>query len=155
MDKSFLVEQLRQQLQLSARTAVKATEDATIGVKTAAGGDNRRRNANLASAQATRAERGYHELAVLDSFRPPAFPRGARIGLGAIVEVEDDAQGKTFFIAPVGAGTELTGPGGDGYLTVVTPQSPIGRAVIGRREGDEIEVDLKGDAHEWRISFVG
>jgi transcription elongation GreA/GreB family factor len=155
MDKSFLVDQLRQRLQGSARTAVKATEDAVVGVKTAAGGDNRRRNANLAGAQATRAERGYHELAVLDSFRPGAFARGARVALGAIVEVEDGEHGRTFFLAPVGAGTELTGPGGDGFLTVVTPQSPIGKAVMGRREGDEIEVDLKGDAHEWRISYVG
>lgn len=69
--------------------------------------------------------------------------------------MEDGSQGRTFFLAPVGAGTELTGPGGDGFLSVVTPQSPIGRAVMGKREGDEIEVELQGDAHEWVISFVG
>ncbi|MCG5051758.1 MAG: GreA/GreB family elongation factor [Myxococcales bacterium] len=155
MDKSFLVEQLRQHLQTSARVAVKATEGAVVGVKTAAGTDNRLRSANLARAQAVRAERSYHETAVLDSFRPKPLPPGSRIALGAIVEVEDGSQGRTFFLAPVGAGTELTGPGGDGFLSVVTPQSPIGRAVMGKREGDEIEVDLQGDAHEWVISFVG
>ena len=155
MDKTFLVEQLRQALQTSARVAVQATEGAVIGAQTAAGTDNRLRNANLARAQAVRAERTYQDVAVLDSFRPQPFPRGARIALGAIVEVEDDAQGRTFFLAPVGAGTDLTGPGGDGFLSVVTPQSPIGKAVMGRRAGDEIEVELKGEPREWVISYVG
>lgn len=155
MDKTFLVEQLRQALQTSARVAVQATEGAAIGAQTAAGTDNRLRNANLARAQAVRAERTYQEVAALDSFRPQPFPRGSRIALGAIVEVEDDAQGRTFFLAPVGAGTDLTGPGGDGFLSVVTPQSPIGKAVLGRRAGDAVEVELKGEPREWVISYVG
>jgi transcription elongation GreA/GreB family factor len=78
------------------------------------------------------------------------------IGLGAIVEIEDEetGEGRTFFLAPVGAGVTLTGPGGDGVLSVVTPASPIGRAVIGKRVGDVVDVTVDGSVREWQISFV-
>jgi transcription elongation GreA/GreB family factor len=83
------------------------------------------------------------------------LPARGPISLGAIVEVEDGEQGRTFFLAPVGAGVELTGPGGDGYLSVVTPASPVGKAVMGRRVGDTIEVVVKGEPLEWAITYVG
>ena len=50
---------------------------------------------------------------------------------------------------------ELTGPGGDGFLSVVTAASPIGRAVLGRRVGDSFEVVVEGNAREWTITWVG
>ena len=71
-----------------------------------------------------------------------------------MVEVEDGDEGRTFFLAPAGAGIELTGPGGDGYLSVVTPSSPIGRAVLGRTVGDSVEVVVDGEAREWTVTFV-
>jgi transcription elongation GreA/GreB family factor len=70
------------------------------------------------------------------------------------VEVEDEALGRTFFLAPVGAGIALSGPGGDGFLSVVTPVSPIGKAVLGHRVGDSVEVIVDGETREWTITFV-
>jgi transcription elongation GreA/GreB family factor len=37
---------------------------------------------------------------------------------------------------------------------VVTPYSPVGRAVLGRRVGDTVEVTVAGDWKEWTITFV-
>ena len=76
------------------------------------------------------------------AFRPAPLPATARVALGAIVEIEDEAtgEGRTFFLAPVGGGISLTGPGGDGVLSVVTPVSPIGRAVLGKKLGDRYKV---------------
>jgi len=54
----------------------------------------------------------------------------------------------------VGAGQELTVPGGDGFLSVVTPASPIGRAVSGRRRGDSVEVTVEGATRYWKIVWV-
>lgn len=68
--------------------------------------------------------------------------------------MEDEDTGRTFFLAPVGAGLELSGPGGDGFLSVVTPLSPIGRAVMGRRVGETVEVLVQGEPKEWTITFV-
>ena len=95
------------------------------------------------------------ELSLLTSFRPARLPAKAPIALGAIVEVEDEALGRTFFLAPAGAGIELSGPGGDGFLSVVTPISPIGKAVLGRRLGESVEVTVQGEPREWTITFVG
>ena len=85
------------------------------------------------------------------------MPERSAISVGAIVEIEDadSGEGRTFFLAPVGAGMSLTGPGGDGHLSVVTPMSPIGSAVIGRRTGEVIDVTVDGDVREWEITFVG
>jgi transcription elongation GreA/GreB family factor len=54
----------------------------------------------------------------------------------------------------VGAGEELSGPGGDGIFQVVTPTSPFGRAVMGKRVGDTIEVMVRGEPTEWTITYA-
>ena len=51
-------------------------------------------------------------------------------------------------------GNAMTGPDGDGFLSVVTPQSPVGKAVIGRRVGDTIEVIVEGEPRDWTITYV-
>jgi transcription elongation GreA/GreB family factor len=113
--------------------------------------------AGLAKGQTMRAQRTFAELSTLERFRPPALATNAPVAIGAVVEVEDDdeREGRTFFLAPVGAGMTLTGPGGDGFLSVVTPASPVGRAVLGRRVGETVEVVVEGEPREWTITFVG
>ncbi|MCC6765391.1 MAG: GreA/GreB family elongation factor [Deltaproteobacteria bacterium] len=111
-------------------------------------------NAGLARGYRARLERATGELDVLERFRPPRFSAKASVALGAIVEVEDGAEGRTLFLAPVGAGLELTGPGGDGYLSVITPTSPIGRALIGRRLNDTIEVTVNDEITDWTIVHI-
>lgn len=161
MDKRLLVEQLTEQLRASAHVARKAgeaaAEEARAGATPAEKREDARvalESAGLARGQKERAARTAAEVAVLETFRPRPLPARAPISLGAIVEVEDGSQGRTFFLAPVGAGVELTGPGGDGYLSVVTPASPVGKAVMGRRLGDTIEVVVNGEPVEWAITFV-
>lgn len=168
MDKQFLVEQLTSRLRESALVARKAGQAAEEEARDGATASEKRENARvsleysgLARGQKDRANRTLVELATLETFRPPArLPPKGPVALGAIVEVEmeDDEtrgfQGRTFFLAPVGAGIELTGPGGDGFLSVVTPVSPVGRAVLGKRVGDTIEVSVKGEPREWTITFV-
>ena len=94
---------------------------------------------------------------MLVQFRPGPLAATASVRIGAIVEVEDadTGEGRTFFLAPVGAGITLTGPGGDGVLSVVTPASPVGKAVLGRRVGEVIDVTVEGELREWQISYVG
>jgi transcription elongation GreA/GreB family factor len=162
MDKQFLVEQLTDQLRESAAVARKAgqaaAEEARDGASPAEKREDARvhqENSSLARAQTERAQRAAAELSVLETFRPQNFAANGAVALGAIVEVEDEDQGRTFFLAPVGAGVELTGPGGDGFLSVVTPKSPVGQAVLGKRVGDTVEVTVKGEPREWTITYVG
>ena len=163
VDKEFLVEQLRSQLEAAARAALAAAEAVALEAKEGATPDEKREDARAAhhastmgQAQDLRARRALGQSDGLLNFRPTALPPTAAAGLGAIVEIEDTdtGEGRTFFLAPVGAGATLTGPGGDGYLSVVTPASPVGRAVIGRRRGDTIDVTVDGESREWAITMV-
>ncbi len=163
MDKTWLVEQLASRLRQSAQTARLAMEAAVVEAREGATPSEKRESAQvaqesqgLARGHKARLDRATEELGVLEKFRPPHLAPPARVAVGAVVEVEDEGEGegRTFFLAPVGAGIELSGPGGDGYLSVVTPASPVGRAVLGRTVGDTIEVVVEGDAREWTITYV-
>jgi len=161
MDKRMLVEQLTAKLRESATVARKAELAAAEEARDGATPGEKREDArvaleqgSLARGQAARAAKAAGELSALEIFRPTPLPPRGPITLGAVVEVEDEAQGRTFFLAPVGAGIELVGPGGDGFLSVVTPHSPVGKAVLGRRVGDTVEVMVKGEPREWTITFV-
>lgn len=161
MDKQFLVEQLAARLRESVSVARQAERAAADEARDGATAAEKRENArvcqeysSLARGQGQRAEKLLAELNSLASFRPARLSPRSPIELGAIVEVEDDTVGRTFFLAPAGAGLELSGPGGDGFLSVVTPVSPVGRAVLGRRVGDTVEVTVQGESREWTITYV-
>jgi transcription elongation GreA/GreB family factor len=161
MDKLFLVAQLAEHLRDTARTARMAMEAAVVEARDGATAAEKREDARvsqeysgLARGHKNRLERVTADLDVLGKLRLPELSPRARIEVGAIVEVEDGAEGRTFFLAPVGAGVELTGPDGDGFLSVVTPSSPVGRAVLGRKVGETLEVVVKGESREWTITYV-
>src|SRR5262249_38864922 len=149
--------QLASRIQQAAAVAARAGEDAATMARDGATPAEKREDArvaleyqSLAKGQLRRAERARADLAALEGLRAACarLPRGARAAVGAVVEVEDGEEGRTFFLAPVGAGLELVGPDGDGYLSVVTPASPIGRAVLGRRVGESFEVEVQGQVKE-------
>jgi len=82
-----------------------------------------------------------------------AFTGDARAGLSAIVCVshEDEAPARpdsTYFIAAAGGGTRLD-VDGESYI-VVTPTSPLGKALIGRVVDDEVRVETpRGPRLSW------
>jgi transcription elongation GreA/GreB family factor len=149
MDKTFLVEQLGSKIREQAQTTLRAAADAGVEAKTGAA-----RAVNLARGTSQRTEAARASLDALDAFRVRAFKRGEALGLGAVVEIEDGEAGRTLFLAPVGAGEELSGPGGDGVFQVVTPVSPIGKAIVGKKVGDVVEVMVKGELSEWTITWA-
>ena len=164
MDKRQLVDQLVNQLQSSARAALSARDAAAAEARDGATPDEKREDARAAhqlhsfgKASQGRAKQALADADSLAAFRPAKLDVHAKISLGAIVEIEDadSGEGRTFFLAPVGAGVTLTGPGGDGHLSVVTPVSPIGKAVIGKRTGEVVDVTVDGDLREWQITYVG
>ena len=163
VDKHDLVTQLAAHLQEVAQLAQQASADAKEEARDGATAKEKRADArvaiefaSLARGQSQRAQRASSELAALKRFAPGSFRRGSQITLGAIVELEDSesGEGRTLFLAPVGAGATLHGPGGDGFLSVVTPSSPIGRAVMGRRVGDVVDITVKNDVKELAVTWV-
>jgi transcription elongation GreA/GreB family factor len=117
--------------------------------------------ARMAAGHQGRRERTAEELEALIQFaagglRP--FRADERVALGALVDVSIDTDGeeeeRTLFLLPVGAGTELSGPGGDGFVSVVTPSSVVGRALQGALAGDSFEVVTGGLEREWTVVDV-
>jgi transcription elongation GreA/GreB family factor len=161
MDKKFLVEQLSERLRQASQVARKASQAAAEVAREGATPAEKREDARtalefggLAKGQKERADRMAAELSTLAIFHPQRFSAQTPISLGAIVEVEDESLGRIFFLAPAGAGIELNGPGGDGFLSVVTPVSPIGKAVLGRKVGDTVDVTIQNEPREWTITYV-
>ncbi len=93
----------------------------------------------LARGQAQRVADLEAGLAAVTALALRAFWVDDPIALGAVVTVDDAGEPKRLFVAPHGGGSML----GDG-IQVVTPSSPLGRAVLGKRLDDEIELRLPG-----------
>ncbi len=149
MDKHFLATQLQSKLRLVYDAALRYAEDARIDAKSGAP-----RAVNVAAAARQRLESAEAAWAAAADFKPAPLKKGERIGLGSLVEVEDGEAGKTLFVAPAGAGEELHGPDGDGFLHVVTPGSPLGKALVGKKVGDVVEVMVKGELTQWEITWA-
>jgi len=105
----------------------------------------------LARGHALRLEELRAGLAELTAWQPKDFRDDAAIAAGALVTAEEDDVGHRFFLAPYGGGQKL----GQGQVQVVTPRSPLGRALLGKRVGDECEVVVDGRRRELAITGVG
>jgi transcription elongation GreA/GreB family factor len=115
----------------------------------------------ISTSHRARRERAVRDVDALILFSQkglPRYPASAKIGLGALVDVaiedEEGIEERTVFILPVGAGTELAGPGGDGFIQVVTPKSPVGRGLMGAVAGDSFEISSGDVDREWTVVDV-
>jgi transcription elongation GreA/GreB family factor len=168
IDKRFLIEQLAAQLRQSDDVARRAGAEAREAARTLQTESEKKEDGraaiefgSLATGQTARARKVQEELQQLAKFVNggiPTFTAKSAVDLGAIVDVsvegERGDQERTFIVLPVGAGTELTGPGGDGFLSVITPASPVGRALLGKRAGDYVEVTINRETREWKLVEV-
>ena len=100
----------------------------------------------LARGQAARIEELRAAVAEVSAMPVRASPE-SRVALGVLVTLEEEGEESTLFLAPAGGGERLA----EGQVQVVTPRSPLARALAGRREGDEVEVLLAGRARTLQI----
>jgi transcription elongation GreA/GreB family factor len=78
----------------------------------------------------------------------PADP----IDLGAVVELETPTGKTCYFIGPRAGGTEIKE--GRREILVITPQSPLGQQLVGKKQGDRWETQLAGKRVAYRIVGV-
>jgi len=100
----------------------------------------------LAGAQAIRVNELNQELLELQQLyelvRQNAIPYN-RICLGSLVVVETEfGEKKTYLVASAAGGQLIETE--EGKCQVITPASPVGRALVGKKVGDEIEFLLNG-----------
>lgn len=77
------------------------------------------------------------------------FSAGRAAGLSALVTVEDDDDGsvRRLFVVPAGGGVKL-----GGEVQAVTPESPLGRALVGKTAGDGCELVAAGRTRQLTVT---
>jgi len=93
--------------------------------------------AYLAEGQAKLATELRASISLYQSLALPVFTSAQPISLGAVVTLDADGRKTRYFIGPRSGGIEVSCEGAD--VIVITPQSPIGRLLVGRLVGDTIK----------------
>ncbi len=104
----------------------------------------------LARGQAKRVEELRRAVAEVAALPLRALGEAERVRLGALVSVDEEGDARALFVAPHGGGSALDG----GRVQVVTPTSPLGRALVGLRAGDVCEVATGGRTRELAVMGV-
>ena len=104
----------------------------------------------LARGQAKRIEELRAGLAMLEGMRVAVLADDAAVAVGAVVELSEEGGDTTVFVAPCGGGSKLA----SGTVQVVTPQSPLGRALLRKRQGDECQVAVGSKTRQMVIVRV-
>jgi len=146
-----LSEQLRREIELAQRVAL-ASHEAATHEEARPENDKDTRSveaAYLAGAQAGRVrdlERLVNALAFLEL---RAFSPGDPIAPTALIEVELDGKRAHYFLSPIGGGLRAEVEGCS--IQLVTPETPVGQALLGKTTGDVVEVRAAGRLREYEI----
>ena len=148
-----ILHQLRAELALFTTTARATHAEATHDENKAEDKyDTRGLEASyLAMGQLKQAEEAQLAVQTFEALTVRAFGAGDAISLGALVVIE--GQGRNcYFIGPRAGGTEVKLNGQT--VLVITPQSPLGRQLMGRKQDDALQLDLGGRSSAARITSV-
>jgi transcription elongation GreA/GreB family factor len=98
----------------------------------------------LARGQSRQAMEVVEALKQYRALTPRAFAASEPIDLGALVEVKRGRERTFYFLGPGAGGTEVNCEGET--VVAITPQSPLGRELMGRKAGDPVAAPgAKGD----------
>jgi transcription elongation GreA/GreB family factor len=106
----------------------------------------------LARGQAQRVVELQDALNLLKALELRAFSPESAIALGALVALDDGGDLVLYFISPAGGGVRVSVAGAE--VRIITPQSPIARALLGKREGDDLELRTPQGTRECSIASV-
>jgi len=106
----------------------------------------------LARGQALRVVELTNELAVASALELRRFDAATPIAVSALVGLDDGERTSFYFVSPAGGG--LTLDVGDVAVRVLTPQAPLGRALLGQTLGSDVEVATPQGVRQYSVSSV-
>jgi transcription elongation GreA/GreB family factor len=106
----------------------------------------------LAAGQNARALELGHAVKNLRELPLRSYSGGVPIGAGALVEIDCEGDLFTYFVLPGGAG--LSAQEGGRKIQVLTPDSPLGKIVLGKTEGATFDFMRAGSRKEYEILKV-
>lgn len=151
-----IVAQLESELALFAKSARAAHEEATHEQSKAENKyDTRGLEASyLAHGQSRLAAETESAWQLYDQMVARPYQAGEGIDLGALVELEAQPhrEHSFYFIGPKAGGTEVELDGTS--VIVMTPQSPLGRQLMGQREGGKLTIEIARQRTVYKIVSV-
>lgn len=109
--------------------------------------------AYLATGQARRAEAIRQAMAHWRQFRPRPFDATQGIELGALACLVDaHGQQQHLFLGPAGGSMGLVC--GDQPIQVISTEAPLGRALLGKGEGDEVALQAGSVGPRFEVLWV-
>ncbi|WP_176736992.1 GreA/GreB family elongation factor [Oligoflexus tunisiensis] len=106
----------------------------------------------LAGAQRERLQELKAMLTLLQTMVIRNFTEQDRIAPTALVELEQDGRPSLYFILPLGAGFTLQWEGRP--VLVLTPQAPLGQALMNKTVGDTVTVKTDASRKEYDIIHI-
>ncbi len=151
----LILEKLSVDLDIAQRAAQTAYETATHEENIA---DNKYDTLGLeasylAAGQAKRVEEIRQALALCQNMALRPYDESTGIQVGTLLGLEDE-QGRQqwLFLAPDGAGLKVQLVGQP--ITVITPRSPLGKSLLGKFEGDEVDISVAGARQQFTVTEV-
>jgi transcription elongation GreA/GreB family factor len=106
----------------------------------------------LARGQSRQAAEIQSAIAEFEKLPVKKFDSDEPIGLGALVELEHGGEKSFYFIGPRAGGTEVLHDKKE--ILVITPQSPLGEQLMGKKSGDQPQLNFGGTKQPARIVRV-
>jgi len=159
MDKFLLQRQVLEQL---AQDLLQVEQAARSAHETATHEENIAENkydtlgleaAYLATGQARRAETIRLAIANWRQFRPCPYDASKGIQLGALVcLVDSDGKQLHLFLGPDGGSMKLLS--GAQLVQVISSETPLGRAMLGKCEGDDVSIRVAQVRQQFEVVWV-
>jgi transcription elongation GreA/GreB family factor len=106
----------------------------------------------LARGQSRQAAEIESAIAEFEKLAVRKFGDGEAIDPGALVELETGGEHSFYFIGPRAGGMEVVHEKKE--ILVITPQSPLGEQLLGKKQGDRPQLTLGGTRQQSRIVSV-
>ncbi|MFO2464069.1 transcription elongation factor GreAB [Pseudomonas sp. 15FMM2] len=107
----------------------------------------------LAAGQARRVEEIRQSLLRCETLNLHPYDDQRGIEVGSLLGLEDEhGRQQWLFLAPDAAGLKVDVVGQP--VTVITPRSPLGKSLLGKFEGDEVEIVVAGARQQFAVTEV-
>ena len=107
----------------------------------------------LATGQARRVEEIRQALKNCRAMPLAPYDAASGIQIGALIQLEaDNGSAQWLFLAPDAAGLKLEHVGQT--ITVITPRSPLGAALLGKQLDDEVQINVGGAVQVFAVCEI-
>jgi transcription elongation GreA/GreB family factor len=106
----------------------------------------------LARGQSKQAAELETAIAEFEKLGAKKFADGDAIAVGALVELEHGGEKSIYLVGPRAGGTEILHDKKE--ILVITPQSPLGEQLMGKKSGDQPQLNFGGAKQAAKILSV-